>query len=211
MERAVLKTNAKAQLKGNVGKLFLCYLVVFAVSLVTGLLSYVVPALGSVASIIVSPPLSIGLILIYLGLLKGEEAKVGKMFEGFSYTGKSIWLSVLIAVFTMLWSLLLVIPGIVKSYSYAMAFYVLAENPEMTAREALNESKEIMNGHKMDLFILELSFILWILLVVVTFGIAAIYVVPYMDLTVANFYQSIKRQPQVEEPVVEEAPQVDEI
>lgn len=211
MERAVLKTNAKAQLKGNVGKLFLCYLVVFAVSLVTGLLSYVVPALGSVASIIVSPPLSIGLILIYLGLLKGEEAKVGKMFEGFSYTGKSIWLSVLIAVFTMLWSLLLVIPGIVKSYSYAMAFYVLAENPEMTAREALNESKEIMNGHKMDLFILELSFILWILLVVVTFGIAAIYVVPYMDLTVANFYQSIKRKPQVEEPVVEEAPQVDEI
>lgn len=176
----MLKTNAKAQLKGNVGKLFLCFLVVFAVSLVTGLLSYVVPALGSVVSIIVSPPLSIGLILIYLGLLKGEEAKVGKMFEGFSCTGKSIWLSVLIAVFTMLWSLLLVIPGIVKSYSYAMAFYVLAENPEMTAREALNESKEIMNGHK-------------------------------MDLTVANFYQSIKRKPQVEEPVVEEAPQVDEI
>ena len=75
-----------------------------------------------------------------------------------------------------------------------MSYYILAENPDMTAREALNESKAIMHGHKMDLFVLELSFIPWLLLVAVTLGIAAIWVEPYMQLTLTNFYHNIKRQ-----------------
>jgi uncharacterized membrane protein len=79
-----------------------------------------------------------------------------------------------------------------------MSYYVLAENPNMTAREALNVSKRITNGHKMDLFVLSLSFIPWILLVTVTCGIAAVYVVPYMELAMTNFYHEIKAQPQVE-------------
>ena len=98
----------------------------------------------------------------------------------------------LVAVFTLLWSLLLYIPGIIKAISYSMSFYILAENPEMSAREALNESKKIMHGHKMDYFVLALSFIPWILLVMITFGIAAIWVAPYMQLTITNFYHSIK-------------------
>ena len=73
-----------------------------------------------------------------------------------------------------------------------MAYYVLADNPDFTAREALRESKKIMKGHKMDLFILELSFIFWNILVSLTFGLAAIYVVPYKNAVIANFYNSIK-------------------
>lgn len=88
--------------------------------------------------------------------------------------------------------MLLVIPGIIKGLSYSMATYILADHPEMTARQALNESKRIMDGHKMDLFLLELSFIGWLLLVGITCGIAIIYVGPYMNATMVNFYNSIK-------------------
>jgi uncharacterized membrane protein len=83
-----------------------------------------------------------------------------------------------------------------------MSFYILAENPGMTAREALNESKRIMHGHKADYFVLSLSFIGWILLVSVTFGIAAIYVGPYVAATTANFYNAIKQK---SEPVAVES------
>ena len=108
----------------------------------------------------------------------------------------------------MLWSLLFVIPGIIKGYSYSMAFYILAENPDMTAKEAITESREIMNGHKWELFVLGLSFILWAFAIVFTLGIAAIYVEPYMQLTIANFYHNIKRQP-VAEAVSYDAPVVE--
>lgn len=214
MNRAELKAAAKEQIKGNIGMLLLCSIIIFAISFAAGF----IPVVGGVVTLVVTPSLSVGLCLVYLGLTEGQKAEVGTLFKGFQYLGKALWLSVLVAVFTCLWSFLFVIPGIVKAYSYSMAFYILAENPEMTAREALRESKEIMKGHKMDLFVLQLSFILWILLVTVTFGIAAIYVVPYQTCTVANFYQKIKRQPQVAEtpiveetPVTEEAPVVEEI
>ncbi len=202
MIRAEIKAQAKDQLKGNIGKLFVCMLINYAIGVVCGL----IPGVGTIAAVIVSPPLSIGLILIYLDLSYNKSTEISRMFDGFKYFGKSIWLTILVAVFTMLWALLFYIPGIIKALSYSMAFYILAENPEMTAREALNESKAIMHGHKMDLFVLYLSFIPWLLLVIVTCGIAAIYVTPYMQLTVANFYQGIKRQKQVipEESVAEE-------
>ena len=89
-------------------------------------------------------------------------------------------------------SLLLVIPGIIKVFSYAAAPFILADNPELTAREALSESKRIMDGHKFDLFVLQLSFFWWSILSAITFGIAYIYVVPYFQATMANFYNDIK-------------------
>ena len=80
----------------------------------------------------------------------------------------------------MLWSLLFFIPGIIKSYSYALAEFISRENPEKTATECLDESKELMNGHKMDLFLFDLSFIGWHILSALTCGILYIYVMPYM-------------------------------
>lgn len=198
MNRAELKAAAKEQIKGNIGMLFLCGLIIAGISFAC--------AIFPIAMILVTPPLSVGLCMVYLGLTEGKKAEVGTMFKGFQVFGKSIWLTILVAVFTFLWTLLFYIPGIIKTYSYSMAFYVLADNPEMTAREALRESKEIMKGHKWELFVLELSFILWMILGLFTLGFAYIYVVPYMSTTVANFYQKIKRQPQVVETPVEEIP-----
>lgn len=192
MNRAELKAAAKAQIKGNIGTLFLCYVIVFLITIAVGF----IPKVGSAVTVIITPPFTVGLTLIYLGLIKGKKAELGTLFEGFTYIGKAVFLMAIVGIFTFLWSLLLIIPGIIKTLSYSMAYYVLAEHPEMSAREALNESKAMMDGHKWELFVLELSFLPWILLTGITFGIAAVYVVPYQSSTIANFYQKIKRQPQ---------------
>ena len=188
MTRAELKAKAKAQLKGKLGVVFLCYLIIVAISIVCAM----IPVVGSIASFIISPALTLGLYLVYLDMTYGKNPEVTTLFKGFNYTGKALWLTILVAVFTFLWALLLYIPGIIKALSYSMSNFVLAENPDMTAREALNVSKRITKGHKMELFVLSLSFIPWILLVAFTFGIAAVYVVPYMELTITNFYHEIK-------------------
>lgn len=121
-----------------------------------------------------------------------ESPEINTLFSGFSYMGPAILLNIMIAVFTCLWSLLFVIPGIIKAISYSMAYFVLADNPELSAKEALDESKRITSGHIGDLFVLYLSFIPWVLLGAITCGLALIYVVPYMQTTMANYYLELK-------------------
>lgn len=188
MTRAELKAEAKEQIRGKVGLFFVMTLIVFGISLACGF----VPFIGSIASLVIAPAFSLSLCMFFLKLTKGEETSVGDVFAGFTITGRALWLNILISVFSFLWSLLLIIPGIIKGYAYSMAFYVLADNPELTASEALAKSQTIMRGHKMELFILELSFIGWFFVIGLTFGLAAIYVAPYMHATIANFYNSIK-------------------
>lgn len=192
MIRKQLKDAAKQQIKGNVGMLFLITVIMALVSSV--------PLVG----MILVPALSLGMIMIYLNLTHGVAPNVGDLFKGIGSLGKAWWLSILVAVFTMLWAMLLYIPGIIKMLSYSMSFYVLAENPNMTAREALNESKRLMKGHKWELFVLELSFIGWMLLSMVLFFIPVIYVGPYMQATLANFYHYTK---QTAEPAFEYKPE----
>lgn len=189
MTRAEMKKLAKEQIQGNIGKLFAIMLIVVLIVAACS----IIPLIGSLAgTLIVAPAFGVSLCLIYLKLIKKEEITVGSAFDGFNLTGKAAWLNILVTFFTALWSMLFIIPGIIKSYSYSLAYYILADNPEMTASEALNKSKEMMNGHKMELFVIHLSFIGWGFLVGITFGIASIYVVPYMSATVANFYNSLK-------------------
>lgn len=188
MTRAELKSAAKEQIQGKIGTLFVMFLVVFMILTACAIILII----GTFATFIVVPAFSLSFCMIYLKLTKKEEIMVGDLFLGFSATGKAVWLQIITSFFTFLWSCLFVIPGIIKQYSYAMGFYILADNPELTAREALARSKEMMRGHKMELFVLQLSFIGWYLLVSITFGIASIYVVPYMNATTANFYNSIK-------------------
>ena len=188
MSRAELKAEAKKQISGKIGILFVMLIIVFAI----GMVAAFIPIVGPCVGILITPSFSLSICMIYLAITKGEEIQVGDIFKGFNKMGKAIWLQIITNFFTALWTMLLIIPGIIKSYSYSMAFYILADNPELTAREALSKSKEIMNGHKFDLFVLHLSFIGWSLLTVITFGLVGIYVVPYMGATVANFYNSIK-------------------
>ena len=188
MDRITLKNMAKEQIRGNLGVLFVCFLIVYAITSAAALL----PSVGPIASLVLSAPLEIGLITIFLKLKDRQPPEIKELFNHFDCLAHSVLLNILTSVFTVLWSLLFVVPGIVAALSYSMAPYILAENKHLTAMEALNMSKQMMNGHKADLFVLYLSFIGWGIIVSITFGIAGIYVAPYMQATLANFYDSIK-------------------
>lgn len=180
MNRSELKAKAKEQIKAPFWNLVL-------IMLLTILLCSI-----PYASLVIAPALSLAMCMIYLKVVRGGQVEIGDLFSGFHKLGRAWWMNFLIGLFTALWSMLLVIPGIVKSYSYSMAYYVLADNPEMTARQAIKESMRIMEGHKMELFAIHLSFLGWMLLSLVTFGLSTFYVMPYMSATVANFYENIK-------------------
>ena len=94
-------------------------------------------------------------------------------------------------LFVALWSLLFIIPGIIKALSYAMTPFIMAENPDMTALEAINASKELMDGHKAELFMLELTFLGWILLCALTLGIGSFFLNPYLNAAHTAFYKNI--------------------
>ncbi|MCR5421446.1 MAG: DUF975 family protein [Lachnospiraceae bacterium] len=187
--REELKSQAKEQMQGKLGPIILCFLIYGAVAGVSNSIPYV----GILGAILVTPPLFLGLTNVWLNVTYGEEPNIGTLFESFSTNfGKSIGLLWLMSLYIFLWSLLLIVPGIVMSYAYSQSFRILAENPDMSVTECLKASKEMMMGKKMDLFVLHLSFIPWILLVLVTCGIASLYVSPYMLITETNFYHRVK-------------------
>jgi uncharacterized membrane protein len=118
-----------------------------------------------------------------------EIASVKDLFSKFDYFGQAFLQKFLRALYTFLWSLLFIVPGIVKAYSYAMTPFIMAENPNMTAKEAITASKQLMNGHKWELFCLDFSFIGWQLLVLLTAGIGAFFLNPYVEAAHAAFYR----------------------
>ncbi len=189
MNRAQLKAAAKQQIKGNIGTLFLITLVIGAASFLVAL----IPVVGAlVSTLVITPAATLAVSMIYLDLAKNMTPDFSKLADGFKDFWSAFKVTFLIGLFVMLWSLLLFIPGIIKAISYSMSMYILAENKGMSAREAIGRSKEMMDGHKMEFFVLNLSFIGWILLCYVTLGIALIWVLPYINTTLANFYQAIK-------------------
>ncbi len=202
MNRLEIKSLAKAQIKGKIGILFVITLLIAVISSIGTFILNLVPIIGSLAaSILIAAPLSLSSIIIYLGVANGKTPEIKDVFAGFNDLWCAFKVQFLAGLFTSLWSLLFVIPGIIKAISYSMSMYVLAENKGMSALEAIKKSKEMMHGHKMDYFVLGLSFIGWLLLVAITFGIAVIWVGPYMSTTLANFYKKVKGE---NEPVVVE-------
>ena len=125
-----------------------------------------------------------------------KELRFADLFSQFDRFGTGFAQQFLRTLYTCLWSLLLVIPGIVKGLSYAMTPFILEEHPEMTASEAIKASMKLMDGHKMDLFILGLSFIGWSLLACLTMGIGFLFLNPYINAAYAAFYRSISGQRQ---------------
>ena len=208
MNRAELKAAAKAQISGKIGILFLVTLIIALISGVAGAILSLVPFGGWVVSIIITPAFSLSLIRVYLNVVNGGQPEARDAFCGFDDFWSAFKVTFFVGLFTFLWSLLFVIPGIIKSYSYSMSLYVLAENKGKPALECINESKAMTEGHKFDLFVLGLSFLGWALLCVITLGIAAIWVTPYMSATYANAYNLLK--PAAPQTPIEAAPEVTE-
>lgn len=116
----------------------------------------------------------------------------GDLFSSAAYLLKALGLCLMMGIFVTLWSLLLIIPGIVASLRYSQAIFIMVENPDKGVFECIRESKNMMDGRLWEFFVLNLSFILWNLLGLVTCGLAYIYVSPYMNVTLANYYNQIK-------------------
>ena len=117
--------------------------------------------------------------------------EVKDLFSQFERFGQAFLQRFLRILYTSLWSLLFIIPGIVKSYAYAMTPFIMAENPEMTASEAITASKEMMDGHKGELFTLDLTFIGWDLLCLLTLNIGHLWLNPYKNAAYAVFYKDL--------------------
>ncbi len=154
---------------------------------------------ASVASILGLVHLIIGGVIrqgYCLYLLKqqdGQPAELQDLFSQFHRFGDGFCLALLESLYIALWSLLFIIPGIIAAYRYAMAPFILLENPDMTASEAINTSKQMMEGHKGELFTLHLSFIGWDLLCLLTLGIGYLWLNPYQNAAQAAFFRSFRR------------------
>ena len=157
---------------------------IVSVLIIAGLVQYVI---GSFVSL--------GLIQYNLDLIDGRDAEFSQIFSQAPMFGKAFWLRLRMSIFTFLWTLLLIIPGIIKSYAYSMSGFILTENPEMTAKEAMQVSEKMMVGNKWRLFCLQISFIGWQLLCVLSLGIGFLWLTPYMNAATAAFYDEISREP----------------
>lgn len=183
-----IRAAARENLKGNWGTAVLLFLIYGIIAGIPGAIPYI----GPVISILIIGPLMLGLIGCFVRLIRSEPFQFEGMFDGFKNFTTAFVLQLLITVFTLLWSLLLWIPGIIAAYRYSMAFYILNDNPQMPAKEALEESKKMMNGFKGKLFLLHLSFIGWFFLCLLTLGIGFLWLMPYIQTAQAHFYQNLK-------------------
>lgn len=114
--------------------------------------------------------------------------------EAFGSWGRNVWGMFLMSMFIFFWSLLFIIPGWIKTFSYALTPYILKDYPEMSANQAINLSRKMMKGHKLDLFCLMLTFIGWGILCLFTLGIGYLWMIPYATSTLAAFYIDVKTE-----------------
>lgn len=154
--------------------------VIMIAALVIGVLYFV---LGSI--------IGIGYAKFNLNLLEHREGTIGDLFAYFSYWKTTVATRLLKTIYEVLWSLLLIIPGVMASFSYAMTDYILAENPELSASEAIRLSKQMMEGNRWRLFCLYVSFIGWQILAAFTLGIGNLWLNPYKQAAVAAFYREV--------------------
>ena len=131
--------------------------------------------------------------LYHLGVRRGREMGYNTLIEGFAFAGKAILLSVVMEIFIFLWMLLFIIPGIIAAYRYRFAFLNLCENPDIGVMDAIRMSKVQTAGYKWQLFVVDLSFLGWIILSVLTAGILLIWVEPYMSQTYIGCFEVCKK------------------
>lgn len=206
--RAEIKARAKESLKGHYWYAFgvtilVEVIAVLASSIVSAvmniapesaLLASICSLLNIAVALLVTLPLATGLIRYFINLCKGNEAQLGDLTYAYkSNLGNVILMLIKEAVFVWLWSLLFVIPGIIKTYEYFMIEYMVADNANLDRKRAFEITKAAMKGNKWRTFVLGLSFIGWILLGIITVGIGFLFLMPYMSATYTHYYLELKK------------------
>lgn len=163
----------------------------------TPIVSYLVAAIisgvGGPVGLIIGGPMQFGVSVFTLRFARGKNADIAQIFDGFRHrVTESIVAYLLMLLYIFLWSLLLIIPGIIAAIAYSQTFFILADDDKVSGTEALSRSQKIMSGNKWRFFCLGLRFIGWFILCLFTFGIGFLWLIPYMQVTFANFYNEIK-------------------
>jgi Predicted integral membrane protein len=186
--RQEIKATAKQQFSENywmsVGAVILAFLIIGAASGVS----------FGIAYILLAPPIMVGIQYFSLCIYRGESPDLETMFTtGFSNYGRKLGGMLWMWLFTYLWMLLFIIPGIIKAIAYSMTPYILADCPNVNATEALKISMRMTQGHKGEIFVMYLSFIGWFLLSGLTFGLVGIfYTNPYFYISISGLYEELK-------------------
>jgi len=224
LSRAELKEKAKEKLNGNWGNPLVTTLIYLLISIAASyigatilgfvagiaiggigilirnyeLMSTMAELTGNLISFIVSifiAPLTVGFLSYFLMFVKGEDAQLNNLFDGYKKSfGNSALAALLMGVYIFLWTLLLIVPGIIKTYAYSMVQFIIADDPTISASEALKKSEEMMKGHKWEFCVLQLSFLGWELLAILTCGIGFLWLTPYMQSTYSNYYINLKAE-----------------
>ena len=203
MDNKLIRLEARTLLAGKWGKLALVWLILYAIDIVISSLT----KWTFILTLIIAGPFTLGIYNIFLKIWRKEDFKIEEMFNGFKYFGRSLGTYLLMTLYILLWSILLIVPGIIAAISYSMTFFILAENPNIKAADALRLSKQMMYGHKTQYFMLMLSFIGWFLLSILTFGIGLLFLYSYITMASTIFYQQIKGEALYNEIIIENVEQ----
>ena len=193
MTRKELKARARDQLGnkifGNAWLMAMLACLIFTA--LTGAAGSIIPGIGAV---IVVGPMTYGLNKMFLKQARdGQPMDLGEIFNGFTEDfGGTLLIGLMTLIFTALWTLLLIVPGIIKGLSYSMATYIKADYPEYDWKQCMDQSQAMMKGHKGELFMLYLSFIGWFIVGALCLGVGTLWVVPYLQASEAQFYEGIK-------------------
>ena len=193
ISRQIIKQNAKLQLGNNIfGNIWLMALLILLIqSAILSVASYC----GGIPAMLIEGPLGVGVAFVFISLMRGKnKIDIEDMFKGFrDNLGRNLLLGFLANLFVALWSLLFIIPGIVKLYAYSMAYYIANEHPEYDWKACLDESQRLTRGHKLDLFVLDLSFIGWYIVGALCLGIGVLWVAPYHTCAKINYFDAIMK------------------
>lgn len=157
-----------------------------------GVVYFVIAAIVmGIALFILGSVIGVGYRKYNLNLVDRQEAGFENLFAYFPHWKNAFKTKLLKTIYEILWTMLFIIPGVIASYSYAMTDYILTENPELTAKEAIEKSKDMMEGNRWRLFCLEISFFGWVILSLLTLGIGSLWLTPYMEASMAAFYREV--------------------
>ncbi len=153
-----------------------------------------------IVTFIIGGAIQLGYCRFNKNLIKGTNPQFQDIFSNMNLLGKALGLRIVTTVLILLWSLLLIVPGIIAAFRYSMAFYIMDDDPSVGIMEAIDRSKEMMRGNKGRLFCLEISFIGWALLCILTCGIGFFWLQPYSNAAVAAFYLEVSGQRRMPQP-----------
>ncbi|MDD2229667.1 MAG: DUF975 family protein [Candidatus Cloacimonetes bacterium] len=187
LESFEIRAEARRLLTGQWNN---CAIIMFVYFLLQSGIS-AIPRVGWIGSLAIAGPLALGLATTYLNLVKGYKFGIDTLFRGSEDFMRSFVAGILVYVYTILWTLLFIVPGIIASLSYSMTFFILHDNPQISAQDAIKRSKEMMVGHKTELFMLMLSFFGWFILGIIGFGIPFFWIGAYFYTSATLFYQNL--------------------